>query len=259
MAKNPSSAPSVLDGVLCELEARDPTSRLREKRHECLRLLEDAKHRDHSLESRKEQARQQTLTARDLKKLAELVEKTRSRYMETVTYAANYTAIWLGPPEHLRSVPGLDPLKGLDDANEWLVAELRMRERNCLQTARWYRSRVTQKPTQWGPATLEAVNTIVRAAHAGLSAENWSRKVKPLQQAQYYAGLLCMQAGVLRATASSNARTISDTVRKRLERGASLMQATVDERRRSTPTAASTVSTAGHRTTRKLSRPATTA
>jgi hypothetical protein len=110
----------------------------------------------------------------------------------------------------------------MNRATDWLVSELQKRERISKQIAKWYRSQTTQKRAQWGPATVTLVDAIVRAAQEAFSDQ--SKKEKPTQQAEYYAGLLCMHVGLLPPTDAAEPKTVSDVVRRRLDRAASWIQ-----------------------------------
>src|SRR4030095_16957705 len=110
-------------------------------------------------------------------------------------------------------------------ATEWLISEVRHRAQSSKQAAEWYRSLSTQKANQWGPATHRALEETIDVVERTISRQTESKKAKPIQLAEYYAGLLCMMTGLLPLRGASNPEIISDTVRKRLDRGALFVRA----------------------------------
>jgi len=166
---------------------------------------------------------------------ADALERAHASFRHASIIAVNYASLCSGLPEEFCVVPELSSFGEIGSATGWLVAEVRRRARISQQVAQWHRNLTTQKPTQWGPATLQAVDAIVRAAEITISRDNLSKAAKPMQRAEYYAGLLCMHAGLLPPTAPGNAETISDRIRKRLDRGLPLLRA-VEEHESRYPT-----------------------
>ena len=205
-----------VEALLEELERADSTETLTRQRSKFIRQLRTAHQKDHSASSRRIQAREQTKTALGLRQFTADAERDNSHLQSTVQRAVNYAGIYFGPPGHIGVVPQLEPIEKLDGAIAWLVAELHKRERSCKQIASWYRRKVPQKRDQWGPATVTVVDAAVRFAQEAFSDQ--SKKDKPTQQAQYYAGLLCMHAGLLTAAHTTEPQKLSDVVRRRLDR-----------------------------------------
>jgi hypothetical protein len=169
-------------------------------------------------------ASQQSETASELRRLADYLQRAHADFCHAAILAVNYASICSGPPEEFCIVPQLAPFGEISAATEWLIKELRIGARSCDQIAKYCRSLTTQKPEEWGPNTQKVVNSIVRATEAMISDQNFSRKAKPKRQARYYAGLLCMRAGLL-VKSQPDPETVSENVRKRLARGKRLLQA----------------------------------
>lgn len=204
--------------LLDALEATDASGHLAKQRPEVIRRLREAHRMDHLESSRRAQAKEQTKTASALRRHARAIEDAQSKFRQAVDVAVTYASIYSGPSEHLAAVPPLAPIVAAERATLWLVAELQKRERISTQTAKWYRSKTTQKASQWGPATVTVVNAIVRLAQDAFSDQ--SKKEKPTQQAEYYAGLLCIHVGILTVKQGATAKAIAEVVRKRLDRAA---------------------------------------
>ena len=209
--------------MLAALEALDAAGSLAKQRPMFVRQLRDAQQTDHAASSRRAQARQQTKTASRLSKWARAVEDTWWECRHTIDVAVNGGSIYFGPPEGIAAVPQLAAVDAMDHTAAWLVAELRKRERISKQIAKWYRSQATEKRAQWGPATVETVDGIIRFVQTRFSI--LSKKHKPIQKAECYAGLLCMHVGLLTVKAGATPKRIADTVRGRLNRSQRLIQA----------------------------------
>jgi hypothetical protein len=84
--------------------------------------------------------------------------------------------------------------------------------------------RSASKEAQWGPETTKQVKTIVRHAteafikrQDGLDASYWNRRVT-LQEARWYAGLLCVKLGLLPTSNWADRKMLSEVVRTRVTR-----------------------------------------
>jgi len=219
--------------ALAELEAKDSTGILRKKRNEFLQQLENAKQKDQSAAYRREQAKGQAKTASALSKLAKSVQEAKAHYIHAVLKAVYYAGLWPHDPEH---IAGFDELgiKELNAGADWLVNQLRERKAGCREAAQYYRRLTTEKSDQWGPATHRTIESIIRLTERTFL-EILAKRDKPKQQAEYYAGLLCFQRSLLPRNSSLNANTVSDQVRKRLDRGVLFVRA-VEEHEARFPT-----------------------
>jgi hypothetical protein len=105
------------------------------------------------------------------------------------------------------------------------VAELREQQKFAEVSAEWHRGVLPDRPTQWGPATLQAVKTIVDKAEPLLKeGENKDWWNASAEAARWYAGLLCMETGLLPKSDPKAQSHVADLVRKRLTRGDTLRQ-----------------------------------
>ena len=193
---------------------------LRRNRQSFCELLRDAALQDQSLDLRRQRAKQHTQTAKDLRELNQWVGSTAADLRGAILYCLNLAGIFPGPPYE-----ALPFIRDFDRMVTLLTADLSKRRENCLRDANYNRRACTQKPNEWGPATLKAVATIVRTAHDAFgegNPSNWRRSVKAKQRASYYAGLLWMETGLRPAIKQSNEKQIADVVRKRLDRGKQL-------------------------------------
>jgi hypothetical protein len=149
------------------------------------------------------------------------VDDAAKEFMDAVLVSLDLGGIYSGPDD---KVPIINQV---ERTRVWLTAEFKKRREMSVRLAKWYRSATTEKPTQWGPATLGVVEDIVRQAHQAFGEENtksWHRTVKTQQRSEYYAGLLCIETELLPAAKSENQQLIAERVRKRLKRGQALRQ-----------------------------------
>lgn len=184
----------------------------------CQQLCDAAQADQATTPQRRRRAKESTEKAKSLRALERWVKRTATDLREAVLISVNWAAIYVGPPD---GVPFIGELEGMQ---AWLTGELKKRRDMAETLAQWHRTATTQKPSarQWGPATLRAVHTIVRAACASIMVTNESRSVKPQQRAEYYAGLLCIKTRLLPAESLDDPTRIAEVVRKRLDRGESL-------------------------------------
>jgi hypothetical protein len=178
---------------LSRIEALDRAGRLNRRRSEFLVLLDDARKNDHSTITRRARAKALTRTASALEDQAKRIERAHSEYAHAIRDAARQ----LRNGVEFVSLDRSDTLglrKVAAHSSSW-VAELKDRARIHRQAAAWYGDKATQRSDQWGPATQQAVTTIIEQVDRRIRQENWSRESKPKQHAECYAGLLCLHAG----------------------------------------------------------------
>jgi hypothetical protein len=208
--------------VLRALEVGSP---LRERRLSFLMQLRDGLAEDGSMTQRQARQRAQELTqkADDARWLERCVALAADKFEIAVLESLYWSGVWSGGP--VETAPHYEDIERIKFST---IAELRKRRRIAQKAAQWHRNVVPQKPTQWGPATLEAVTSIVREASQAFSEKDLRRSVKPEQRGEYYAGLLCMETGILASVSPDKVELIAERVRKRLDRGESLRLASKD-------------------------------
>jgi hypothetical protein len=144
------------------------------------------------------------------------VERAADELQDAVLESMDWTSIYSGPPDEMPFINDVDHMR------TWLTNELAKRRRVAFTAARFHLRASTQKPNEWGPATLKVVDIIVRKGKEAFGEDNpsnWGRSAKPRQRAEYYVGLLCIDAGLLRPKNQHSQKLIADVVRKRLDRG----------------------------------------
>jgi hypothetical protein len=181
--------------------------------------LRNAAVRDHSLRGRRADARQWAEQVKVLGTLEGWLDDAGSDFKDAVLVSLDVGGIYSGPDETVPIV------KQVTRTVTRLSAELRKRREMAQRLAKSYRSGTVEKATQWGPSTLIVVNMIVREAQKALSATDWRRSVRARRRAEYYAGLLCMEVGLLPSGDPKSEIVIAERTRKRLQRGKRLLQA----------------------------------
>jgi hypothetical protein len=113
--------------------------------------------------------REETQKAKDAQKLERWVKRTADNFENAVLESAHWLGWWpASDPEDDAEIRSFLSLDDLDDIKTRLTAELRKARKGAQQVSNWHRRLLPHKPMQWGPATLQAVNTIVQAVQLAL-------------------------------------------------------------------------------------------
>jgi DNA repair exonuclease SbcCD ATPase subunit len=220
-SRNVASARSNVDAVGQMLDRLEQQFRQLDGRHEKLRQrLTHAVTEDSELQQRQQRAQQMSQKRSQAKELQQKLRQSFGRFQRVVLECLEFNDLYGDALEEAS-----EPLEQIVNG---ILRELHKRERIAESAAAWHQKAAPQKLEQWGPATTRMVSEIVRSAKTAISETTWARRARPLDQARYYAGLLCLQVGLLPNVQAINQKRISDLVRRRLARAKALSSADAD-------------------------------